>query len=169
MQNEENCRDNAGDAGVDINRNFETFWKQRGKCDDQYGGESPFSEPETRAVRDYINRIRRDFSLKAAIDVHSFAEVFFIPDNTTSAIRDKLINIGKLMAAAIKEVDSTADYEVETVPKFFKHYESCVPGATGVIGRAGGNSMDWFFHGAGNYFKILSLREAFKKRRSILG
>ena len=39
--------------GVDLNRNFPVGWEKRfGVCDSTYGGEEPFSEPETRALRD---------------------------------------------------------------------------------------------------------------------
>ena len=82
MENTQACKGaegNGGGDGVDLNRNFETFWIPRtDKCGTQYGGEIYFSEPETKAVRDYISRINLDRSLSAAIDVHSYSEVFLI-------------------------------------------------------------------------------------------
>ena len=152
MVNSQSCEnDGSGKgAGVDLNRNFGAFWIPRtDKCDSQYGGRTPFSEPETKTVRDYINRIKKDSSLKAAIDVHSYSEVFFIPDKIASpAKKDNLIRIGNEMAKAIKNVDRTANYSTATVRDFFGK-DSCKPYAGPVIGGAEGNSMDWFFHGAG--------------------
>ena len=149
--NSQSCvnKGNGEGNGVYLNRNFESFWKPRTeKCGKQYGGETPFSEPETRAVKDYINRIK-DSSLRAAIDVHSYSEVFRIPDKIASpAKKENLIRIGNEMAKAIKEVDKTADYSTATVRDFFGP-DSCKPYAGPVIGGAEGNSMDWFFHGAG--------------------
>jgi protein MpaA len=44
--------------GVDLNRNFSSGWQPIGRRGDpQYPGPRPFSEPETRVVRDVIERI----------------------------------------------------------------------------------------------------------------
>lgn len=42
--------------GVDLNRNWDCDWATQGKWGDQdvSGGEEPFSEPESRAMRDYL-------------------------------------------------------------------------------------------------------------------
>ena len=149
MVNSQSCiNDGSGrGAGVDLNRNFGAYWIPRtDECAPQYGGETPFSEPETKTVRDYINRIKMDSSLKAAIDLHSYSEVFLIPDKIDSpAKKDNLIRIGNKMARAIQKVSSTADYSTATVRDFYGK-DSCNPIN---IGGAEGNSMDWFFHGAG--------------------
>jgi hypothetical protein len=45
--------------GVDLNRNFSSGWQPIGRRGDpQYSGPRPFSEPETRIVRDLIERVR---------------------------------------------------------------------------------------------------------------
>lgn len=45
--------------GVDLNRNFPTAWRPIGRPHDpQHSGPHPFSEPETRAARDLIVRMR---------------------------------------------------------------------------------------------------------------
>lgn len=45
--------------GVDLNRNFAAGWEPIGaRGDPQYAGPHPFSEPETRAARDLIGRMR---------------------------------------------------------------------------------------------------------------
>ena len=61
------------------------------------------------------------------------------------------IRIGDEMAKAIRKVDSTADYSTATVRDFYGK-DSCNPI---YIGGAEGNSMDWFFHGAGSCLKFL--------------
>jgi len=55
-----NRRDNPGGCeGVDLNRNYSYQWGGGGSsgdmCDDTYRGPSPFSEPETSAIRQFIN------------------------------------------------------------------------------------------------------------------
>ena len=45
--------------GVDLNRNFDSGWRGGGKAfDTYYGGPAPFSEPESRVVRDLTLRIK---------------------------------------------------------------------------------------------------------------
>jgi predicted deacylase len=43
--------------GVDLNRNFPTSWVSRGGGTSRWSGPSAGSEPETRAVRDYLDRL----------------------------------------------------------------------------------------------------------------
>jgi murein peptide amidase A len=50
--------------GVDLNRNFRRKWRPIGEpWDTYYSGPRPFSEPESRAARDFIRRIRPDVTI----------------------------------------------------------------------------------------------------------
>jgi len=49
--------------GVDLNRNFSFRWRPSSPGGGYYGGPKPFSEPESRAVRDLIERIRPDVTI----------------------------------------------------------------------------------------------------------
>ena len=66
----------AKGTGVDLNRNFPSDWDsdQSAKCTPNYGGEHPFSEPETRAIRSVVGRYNnKNNSLVAAMSFHSRA------------------------------------------------------------------------------------------------
>lgn len=55
-------RQNA--RGVDLNRNFSHRWEPIGEPWDTYhSGSRPFSEPESRAARDFIDRRRPDITI----------------------------------------------------------------------------------------------------------
>jgi protein MpaA len=55
-------RQNA--RGVDLNRNFSYRWRRQGKrWDTYYSGPRPFSEPESRAARDFIRDHRPDITI----------------------------------------------------------------------------------------------------------
>jgi len=67
--------------GVDINRNYNAQWEGPGShsinpCSDLYRGETPNSEVETRAVQDYIDKIRP----KSAFSSHSYSQVIIDPN-----------------------------------------------------------------------------------------
>jgi protein MpaA len=56
-----NTRGNA--HGVDLNRNFAHDWKPIPASSGYYSGPGPFSEPETRAMRGFLRRVRPDVTV----------------------------------------------------------------------------------------------------------
>lgn len=71
-----NRRLNAdGSYGVDLNRNFPVgFAKSTMTSSNVYGGPEPFSEPETAALRNFVEKHQ---NIKIALDYHSQGNVFF--------------------------------------------------------------------------------------------
>ena len=77
-----NRRENEdGSIGVDLNRNFGDHWgfddigsSPRGG-DQTYRGTAPFSEPETQAVREFIN----DHNFRFSIYFHSYSNLCLYP------------------------------------------------------------------------------------------
>ena len=71
-----NRRDNGdGTFGVDLNRNFSVrFRKNNDTSSNIYGGPEAFSEPETRAMRDFVESHP---NITIALDYHSQGNVFF--------------------------------------------------------------------------------------------
>jgi murein peptide amidase A len=49
--------------GVDLNRNFATNWRAIPPTSGYYSGPKPFSEPETRAIRRFLRRVRPDVTV----------------------------------------------------------------------------------------------------------
>ncbi len=82
-----NCRDNDGDGvfetdtdGVDLNRNFDMHWGEGDRVSttpssDTYIGPSPFSEPETRCLRDFV----QNHSFTLAVSYHSYGKKVLYP------------------------------------------------------------------------------------------
>ncbi|CDW57952.1 Peptidase M14 domain containing protein [Trichuris trichiura] len=65
---------------VDLNRNFNFHFGEgssNNPCDETYQGPFPFSEPEARAVRDFVLK-HRD-ALKAFIDLHTYSQLWIHP------------------------------------------------------------------------------------------
>lgn len=77
--------------GVDPNRNFAYNWMtpdetgnpgaSTNPCSDTFSGNSPFSEPETTAVQNYVTQHRGEFDLYLAM--HSYAHMFLHPLGTS--------------------------------------------------------------------------------------
>ncbi len=64
-----------GTVGVDLNRNFSIgFVKQSNTSSNVYGGEEPFSEAETRAMKEFVDAHE---NITIAFDYHSQGNVFF--------------------------------------------------------------------------------------------
>ena len=71
-----NRRQNAdGSYGVDLNRNFSIgFTKNSNPTSNIYGGPEPFSEPETKALKNFVDSHP---NITIALDYHSQGNVFF--------------------------------------------------------------------------------------------
>ena len=169
------CQTNTGHRynviGVDLNRNFPAFSKDgdtintitnntigisdagistgSGECGDTYnGGTHAISEPETKTVQEYIRSIKADSGVIAAVDVHCYSEIFFIPDNLEAFGfgRDKevMVEIGEAMARAVSKVDPSSDYL--TLPPLEYPPRSIDPR---------GDIMDYWFYGEGKLISIL--------------
>ena len=76
--------------GTDGNRNFDFHWGEVGSssepCSETYSGSEPFSEVETRNIRDFVMPIKEQ--LKYFIDVHSYSQLVITPWGWTSEVPD---------------------------------------------------------------------------------
>ncbi len=131
-----NRRDNGGGQfGVDLNRNYEYKWglDAVGSSADPssavYRGAAPFSEPETRAVRDLF--LKKDF--RALVSYHSFSQVILYPWSYTDLPSDRdaeLRDIAVEMSDRIKAVNG----------RLYK------PGQSGKdLYLSNGDTTDWTF------------------------
>jgi len=67
--------------GVDLNRNYSYMWgydnegSSNDGCDETYRGTGPFSEPESQAVRDFVD----DHNFPIAFNYHSYSDLLIYP------------------------------------------------------------------------------------------
>jgi carboxypeptidase T len=85
---------NGGTFGVDLNRNYGFAWNQGGSSSnpssETYMGTAPFSEPETQAIRDFVNSQPR---MTTMLSLHTFSELVLYPwGYSNDAIGDKAGN-----------------------------------------------------------------------------
>lgn len=98
-----------GSFGVDLNRNYGFNWgiDNRGSspnpASETYRGVAPFSEPETKAVKDLFF----NYQFQALISYHSYSQVILYPWGFTTAPADKyelLFNLAKKMSDLMASV-----------------------------------------------------------------
>lgn len=79
MWRKNRCPNANGSFGVDLNRNYGYEWGNVGasssSSSDTYHGTGPFSEPESKAMRDFASREK----FQASISYHTYSELILYP------------------------------------------------------------------------------------------
>ncbi|GBP80206.1 Zinc carboxypeptidase A 1 [Eumeta japonica] len=69
--------------GIDLNRNFGFLWMLTGAssdpCSNTFAGPSAYSEPETRAIVNFVNTLKTQGELVYYIAFHSFTQLILVP------------------------------------------------------------------------------------------
>lgn len=104
-----NRRRNNFCYGVDLNRNYGYKWGGQGSsnqpCSEIYTGSSAFSEPETKAVQDFLSSSAANF--KASLSFHSYGQYILYPwgyDRKVPPDNADLDRVGKAGADAMRAV-----------------------------------------------------------------
>lgn len=122
-------------VGVDANRNFDFHWKSVGfqddPCSDIYPGPLPFSEPETKAVADFL--LSRNGTWTLFVTLHSYGQLLMTPFGYTT---DKPEGYAKMMKLA-----KIAKLSIENVYQT----EYTVGSASDILYRSSGTSRDWAY------------------------
>lgn len=103
--------------GVDGNRNFDTYWMSNNgassnPCSETFAGQVAFSEPETKALADYLTSIRDKFSVY--LSFHSYGQWLLSPYGHTEdefpQNYDHLQEIGSAFTTAIGNLPYGTQY-----------------------------------------------------------
>ena len=134
-----NRRGNSDNTiGVDLNRNYSYMWgtlnddrSSKIPSSDTYIGPYPFSEPETRAIRDLIQREKFD----CVVSYHSYSQLILYPWGYT---RDPISNVDDhlKMSGLAERMYANA----ERIHR--KHYE---PQQASMLYPAAGTTIDWTY------------------------
>jgi len=101
-----------GSFGVDLNRNFSIgFAPNKNYTSNVYSGPEPFSEPETRALRDFFTA---HDNITIALDYHSQGNVFFPAHNFIHEDAEDAIDLNLLASNMAEEIrkESGREYGV---------------------------------------------------------
>lgn len=93
-------------VGVDGNRNYDVRWLQgvneKFPCAEVYRGPSPFSETETRVVRDILKRLQ--YSIKMYISIHTFGNSILYPYGYTTIKHPRQQQLHRVAQAGVDAV-----------------------------------------------------------------
>jgi murein tripeptide amidase MpaA len=118
-----------GCLGVDPNRNFAYEWGGLGtsadKCSDLYKGPVAFSEPETAAIRDFIESKKSEgVNWLAYFAVHSYSQMWLVPWGWTDVLPptyDELLEFGTVGVKALTSVHGT-QYKIGSVTEILSEF-----------------------------------------------
>ncbi|XP_050426299.1 carboxypeptidase B-like isoform X2 [Adelges cooleyi] len=109
-----------GCEGVDLNRNWDWHWAEVGAsndpCQDTFAGSHAFSEPETRAVSDFI--LDHKDRLQVYISLHSYSQMWLIPwSHSKRRLEDydDLVYVARHATDAMQKVHGS-HYQLGTSP-----------------------------------------------------
>uniref|UniRef100_A0A915B421 Peptidase M14 carboxypeptidase A domain-containing protein n=2 Tax=Parascaris univalens TaxID=6257 RepID=A0A915B421_PARUN len=139
----ENCTGVLGNRedicciGVDLNRNFDFAFAHRSvpynnPCSDEFQGPYPFSEPETRAIRDFMYSSEIYGRLDALVSLHTYGQLFIFPYNHQR--RNYPEDIHDLRSLAEKAVDEI---------RAFRGTKYELGTAADILAPATGGAIDW--------------------------
>lgn len=138
-----------GTFGVDLNRNWDANWGGAGASgstsSDIYYGTAPFSEPETRAIRDWI---LGHPNISAHVDVHSYSQLMLysygyvddVPEGADGTCLESL---------AVDMVDAIFGFDGR----------SYTPEPAHDLYIASGTAQDWTYDGADCLSYTIELRD----------
>jgi carboxypeptidase T len=126
-----NRRDNKdGNFGVDLNRNYGYQWgmggSSRDTSDDTYMGPAPFSEPETQAMRDFVEA---HLNAKILLSFHTYSELILYP-----------------WGHKYGDVEDSRDAQVfTTMAKTMARWNGYTPENSSALYIASGDTTDWAY------------------------
>jgi len=142
-----NRRNNGGSYGVDLNRNWDNHWGGPGSSpipsSDTYHGKNAFSEPETKAISDFIKTLK---GVKMGIDFHSYSQLILRPYGWTHNLpKDETImkTIGDGMANSIRSLTRYNYVSEHSIDLYI----------------TAGTALDWFYEPQGFYGYTIELRD----------
>lgn len=106
--------------GADPNRNSDSHWMESGggssnPCSETFAGTHPFSEPEIKAITDYVASIKERINIYLAF--HSYSQVLLSPYGHTTELADNhndLMAVAKAYSDAVKMLPYGTEYTYGT-------------------------------------------------------
>lgn len=135
--------------GVDANRNWKVKWCDEGAsadpCDDTYCGPFPESEPEVKAVANFLRKHRK--RIRAYLSFHAYAQMLLYPYSYKHATIPNFSCVEFAAHKAVKALRSVHGIRYRHGP------------ASQTLYVSSGNSMDWAYKNGIPYSFAFELRD----------
>lgn len=123
-------RNNDGTYGVDLNRNYGFKWGTGGSSSnpssDTFKGPQPFSEPETKAIKAYVEAHQ---NITTLLSFHTFSELILYP-----------------WGHSYQSIENSKDQLVhETMAKKMAEWNRYAPQQASELYQASGDTTDWSY------------------------
>ncbi|PZC75271.1 hypothetical protein B5X24_HaOG206503 [Helicoverpa armigera] len=125
--------------GIDLNRNFGYVWMSIGAsdipCAETFAGHVEFSEPESRAIANYVNTIKNEGRMMYYFAFHSYSQMVLVPySHVAGANVLEAPNYADMFEIAVRGMDKLkakhgTEYEVGTSAE--------------ILYPVSGSSFDW--------------------------
>lgn len=124
------ARNSDGSYGVDLNRNYGYQWGTGGSSSnpgsDTYKGPKPFSEPETQAIKAYVEAHQ---NITTLLSFHTFSELVLYP-----------------WGHKYSSIDITRDFEVhKKMAEKMAEWNGYQPMQSSALYQASGDTTDWSY------------------------
>lgn len=142
-------KNRRGGYGVDLNRNWSVGWGGAGSdgftSSEVYRGTAPFSEPETDAIRSFVES---DGRVVAAIDYHSYSQLILWPwsYDYLDPPADELARFTDVAYAMRQEILNAGGVPYSPQPSYDLYL-------------AAGVASDWFYGAANAFAYTIELRD----------
>ncbi|TMW47377.1 hypothetical protein DOY81_007550 [Sarcophaga bullata] len=117
--------------GVDLDRNWHYQWGKRGSsksvCNEFYAGPTPFSEPETKALSEFLMDYRTQ--IKLFISMQAYGQIISYPykANTTydSERLDDLLDVAMVGTDGLRKKGSKSRYKIDSSNDLVENRSGC--------------------------------------------
>ncbi|KAM7347490.1 uncharacterized protein ACRADG_007057 [Cochliomyia hominivorax] len=117
--------------GVDLDRNWHYQWGRRGSskspCNEFYAGPTPFSEPETKALSDFLMDYRTQ--IKLFVSMQAYGQIISYPykANTTYDTErlDDLLDVAMVGTDGLRKKGSKSRYKIDSSNDLIENRSGC--------------------------------------------
>ncbi|XP_046803099.1 uncharacterized protein LOC111675157 [Lucilia cuprina] len=117
--------------GVDLDRNWHYQWGKRGSsktpCNEFYAGPTPFSEPETKALSEFLMDYRTQ--IKLFVSMQAYGQIISYPykANTTydSERLDDLLDVAMVGTDGLRKKGSKSRYKIDSSNDLIENKSGC--------------------------------------------
>ena len=115
---------------------WNTTGSSNNPLEDKYHGPSPFSEQESKALRDVILLINSTQKIASYVSVHSYGQMWLYPYGTAKRVSSHIDDLDRVASKSVSALSSLYGTQYQ----YGQIWKTLNPNGTY---PAGGNSIDW--------------------------